>query len=81
MSAPGDWRSDRNLDVSGYQCPLPTLKARKALLGMSVGERLQVTATDPMAAVDIPHFCQESGHRLIASAKDGTKLLFLIERV
>lgn len=81
MSAPADWQSDRTLDASGYQCPLPTLKAQKALLAMTAGEKLQITATDPMAAVDIPHFCQESGHRLIASAKDGSKLLFLIERV
>ncbi len=48
---------------------------------MAPGERLELVATDPMAAVDIPHFCQESGHRLIATAKDGTALIFLIERV
>lgn len=81
MNTRADWRSNRTLDVCGYQCPLPTLKARKALLTMQAGERLEVIATDPMSSVDIPHFCQESGHRLIATAKDGAKLLFLIERV
>lgn len=81
MSAPSEWRADRVLDVSGYQCPLPTLKARKALLAMAAGQRLEVIATDPMASVDIPHFCQESGNRLLATAKDGTKLRFLIERL
>lgn len=75
-----NWPSDRTLDVSGYQCPLPTLKARKALLSMAAGERLRVIATDPMASIDIPHFCEESGNRLIATAKEGTRLLFLIER-
>ncbi len=80
MNAPADWQSNRTLDVSGYQCPLPALKARKALLAMAAGEKLLVAATDPMASIDIPHFCQESGHRLLATAKDGTKLLFLIER-
>jgi tRNA 2-thiouridine synthesizing protein A len=80
VNPPAHWQKDRTLDVSGYRCPLPALKARKTLLSMAVGERLQLTATDPMASVDIPHFCQESGNRLIATAKEGTRLLFLIER-
>ena len=81
MSARSNWQIDRTLDVSGYQCPLPTLKARKVLMAMAKGERLELVTTDPMAAVDIPHFCQESGHRLIATAKNGAALIFLIERV
>jgi tRNA 2-thiouridine synthesizing protein A len=80
VNLPAQWQSDRTLDVSGYQCPLPALKARKALLSMAAGQRLELIATDPMASVDLPHFCQESGNRLVATAKDGKRLLFLIER-
>ena len=70
----------RTIDTSGLACPLPVLKARKALLAMAPGERLALTATDPLAAIDIPHFCEEAGHRLIASsARDGV-LSFVIER-
>jgi tRNA 2-thiouridine synthesizing protein A len=56
------------------------LKARKALVAMAPGDRLALTATDPMAAIDIPHFCNEAGHRLIDSGKQDGALVFLIER-
>jgi tRNA 2-thiouridine synthesizing protein A len=80
MSVAPAWAADRTLDTSGLACPLPVLKARKALLGMAPGQRLIVIATDPMAAIDLPHFCNESGHRLIAQAQDGVALRFLVER-
>lgn len=78
------WRNDRALDARGLACPLPVLKARKLIAGMRVGERLLVEATDPMAAIDIPHLCQEDGHRLVRQERNGTGeralLCFLIER-
>lgn len=78
------WRADRTLDARGLACPLPVLKARKLIAGMRVGERLLVEATDPMAAIDIPHLCQEDGHRLVRQERSGTGeralLCFLIER-
>ena len=79
-SVPPDWTFAAALDARGLRCPLPVLKARKALLALATGERLFVEATDPMAAVDFPHFCSESGHRLIASDKSGARLRFLIEK-
>jgi tRNA 2-thiouridine synthesizing protein A len=75
-----DWSHDIRLDVRGLACPLPVLKARKALLGMAPGARLLLETTDPVAAVDIPHFCREAGHRLLASQTAETPLRFLIER-
>ncbi|BCP55290.1 hypothetical protein K32_39070 [Kaistia sp. 32K] len=78
------WRADRTLDARGLACPLPVLKARKWLVTMSAGETLLVEATDPMAAIDIPHLCQQDCHRLVRqerSADPGRPLLrFLIER-
>ncbi len=53
------------LDVTGLQCPLPVLKAQKALKALSAGSILDVISTDPMAAIDIPHFCSEKGHVLL----------------
>ena len=70
----------RILDTSGLNCPLPVLKARKVLLAMAEGERLTVTATDPLAAIDLPHFCAEAGHRLIAMEEGGGVWVFEIER-
>lgn len=76
--------SDRHLDAIGLFCPLPVLKARKVLASMRPGERLLVEATDPMAAIDIPHLCSEGGHRLVERSRDGdgdgARLTFLIER-
>ena len=68
------------LDARGLACPLPVLKARKALAALAPGEMLLIEATDPVAAIDIPHFCKESGHRLVSAEADSGLLRFLIER-
>lgn len=75
-----DWRCDAVLDARDLACPLPVLKARKRLLGMAPGQRLLVAATDPLAAVDIPNFCREAGHRVLAHRSDAGLHEFLIER-
>ena len=77
---PSDWAHAAHVDARGLQCPLPVLKARKALLGLRRGERLLVEATDPMAAIDVPHYCGESGDRLVASDTAGGTFRFLIEK-
>ena len=68
------------LDLRGLKCPLPALRLRKALKGAAPGALLQVECTDPMAAIDIPHFCRQKGHRLVASDRDGEVLHFVIEK-
>jgi tRNA 2-thiouridine synthesizing protein A len=75
-----DWSHDAAVNARGFACPLPVLKARKALRGLPPGRRLLVEATDQMAAIDIPHYCKESGHRLVAVETCGETLRFLIER-
>jgi len=57
---------DFELDLRGLKCPLPVLRTRKRLARLAAGATLKVTATDPMAAIDIPHMCHEDGHRLLA---------------
>ncbi|EAU43313.1 hypothetical protein FP2506_10726 [Fulvimarina pelagi HTCC2506] len=68
-----------NLDLTGLKCPLPTLKARKALNGAPAGKQVRILADDPMAAIDLPHFVAGSKHRLIESGRDGETLWFVIE--
>ena len=68
------------LDLVGLLCPLPVLKSRRALARLAPGERLEVTASDPLAGIDIPHMCAEDGHRLIDRRREGTWAVFLIER-
>jgi tRNA 2-thiouridine synthesizing protein A len=62
---------DVTLDTQGLLCPLPVLKARKQLLAMQPGQVLRLLASDPAAIVDVPHFCAESGHALLAVADLG----------
>ena len=68
------------LDLSGLKCPLPALKTRKALKGIMPGNRLVVSCTDPMAAVDIPHLLNETGDRLEKTDRDGVTIVFTIEK-
>ena len=68
------------LDLSDLLCPLPVLKARKALLALPAGSELVILATDPMAAVDMPHFCNEQGHQLLEQSKTGEVLRFKVKR-
>jgi len=61
------------LDTTGLSCPLPVLKARKAMKQLGDGERLKVLATDPASAIDFRHFCNVSGYLLeTQSETDGT---------
>ena len=54
------------VDAMGLLCPLPVLRARKVLNGMDPGATLRLLADDPMAVVDVPHFCAEAGHSLLS---------------
>jgi tRNA 2-thiouridine synthesizing protein A len=68
------------IDVRGLKCPLPVLKTDRRMRDLPVGTRFVVLATDPLAAIDLPHFCGESGHRLLSSSRDGDTLRFEIEK-
>jgi tRNA 2-thiouridine synthesizing protein A len=67
-------------DLRGLNCPLPVLRAKKRLVGMAPGARLWIETTDPLAAIDIPAFCREEGHRLVESAAVSGGNRFLVER-
>ena len=66
-----DSGSDLLLDLTGLKCPLPVLKARRAIKGMAAGEVLEVLADDPAAELDFAHFCEVGGHALEASSRGG----------
>ena len=65
--------SEKIIDAIGLLCPLPVLKLRKHLKSMEFGDIVLINADDPAAAIDIPHFCNESGHTLISkeAGEDG----------
>lgn len=68
------------LDLAGLKCPLPALKTRKALGTIKPGDRLEVHCTDPLATIDIPNLISETGDRIENTARDGDRIIFLIER-
>ena len=55
-------QDETEIDAIGLLCPLPVLKARKALGTLPEGAVLRLLASDPAAIVDVPHFCAQSGH-------------------
>lgn len=55
---------DHTLDLRGLKCPLPVLKARKTMKGLAPGDRLTLECTDPMTAIDVPHFANQDGHQI-----------------
>ena len=69
-----------DLDATGLLCPLPVLKARKRLMGLSSGSELRVLTDDPAAIVDMPHFCNEAGHTLVSSDTQGDAILWVIRK-
>jgi len=58
------------LDVRGLACPLPVLRAKRALKDVPVNSILRVQATDPAALKDMPTFCEQTGHELVAQVTD-----------
>lgn len=69
------------LDVQGLSCPLPVLKANKALRGMAPGATLTVLATDPATVKDFAAFSEETGHELLSStAEEGGAFRFVLRR-
>ena len=68
------------LDVRGMLCPIPVLKARKAMTGLALGETLTVLATDPMAPLDLRRYCQEAGQEFMSENRDGQEFRLIIRR-
>jgi tRNA 2-thiouridine synthesizing protein A len=69
-----------DLDLRGLKCPLPVLKTRRQMRDLDSGARIRVETTDPLAVLDIPHYCREDGHRLLDSSSVDGGHVFVIEK-
>lgn len=67
-------------DLKGLKCPLPVLRTRKRMLTLAPGTLITVETTDPLAIIDIPHFCNEDGHTLERSETLAGGHRFVIRR-
>ena len=72
--------SETILDVKGMSCPLPVLRANRALRSLAAGDRLRVLATDRAAVSDFQAFCRETGHLLLAQGEEAGVFSFTIRK-
>lgn len=71
---------DQELDATGLNCPLPILRAKKALATLGGGQVLRIVATDPGSVKDFDAFAKQTGNTLLESRQEGNKYFFLIKK-
>jgi tRNA 2-thiouridine synthesizing protein A len=72
--------ADREVDARGLACPLPILRAKKALNDLASGQILKVVATDPGSERDFAEFARQSGNRLLKAESGGREFTFWLVR-
>ncbi len=72
--------AQKELDARGLNCPLPILKAKKALADMHTGEVLKVIATDPGSMRDFQAFARQTGNELVEQLAQGDEFVHLLRR-
>jgi len=70
----------KDLDARGLNCPLPILKAKKALAEMASGEVLRVVATDSGSVRDFQAFARQTGNQLLEQSQEGAEFTFYMRR-
>lgn len=68
------------LDLRGLRCPVPVLRAKKALRGVPLGGVLVLECTDPLTVIDVPHFVNQTGHTLSRQDRHDDLYVFRIVR-
>lgn len=71
---------DKELDARGLNCPLPILRAKKALAEMAAGQVLRITSTDPGSVKDFAAFAKQTGNELLSSAENNKEFEFFMKR-
>jgi len=70
----------KELDTTGLVCPLPILKAKKALAELDSGQLLKVVATDPSSVRDFQAFARQTGNELVEQQSDGERYIHVLRR-
>lgn len=71
----------QQLDAKGLNCPLPILRAKKAIKDLPMGGTLEILATDPGSVADFQSFCRTTGNELLESTQDSNVYRFVIKRL
>jgi tRNA 2-thiouridine synthesizing protein A len=72
--------ADKEIDTRGLNCPLPILRAKKALSDMTTGQVLKVVATDPGSMRDFQAFCKQTGNELLAQQSVNKEFVHFLKR-
>jgi tRNA 2-thiouridine synthesizing protein A len=72
--------TQRDLDTRGLNCPLPILKAKKALAEMASGDLLRVVSTDPGSVRDFQAFARQTGNELVGQSAEGSEFVHVLRR-
>jgi tRNA 2-thiouridine synthesizing protein A len=73
-----DKETDVYLDTTGFNCPIPVLKARRAARDLAPGQILTVQASDPASMIDFKHFCNTTGHELLDASEADDVFTYVI---
>jgi tRNA 2-thiouridine synthesizing protein A len=73
-----DW--DIEIDAQGLRCPLPVLRLRQRLATLRPRQVVRLVADDPVAEIDVPHFCAEQGHKLLRQEMQGAATVFFVAK-
>ncbi len=71
--------ADKEVDARGLNCPLPILKAKKALGELATGQVLRVIATDPHSMRDFQAFARQTGHELLQQTEMGHEFIHMLK--
>ena len=71
---------NEELDARGLSCPLPILRAKKALNALEADQTLKIVATDSGSVKDFEAFCKQTGNELLSSAEEGDEFIFFIKK-
>lgn len=71
---------DKDLDARSLNCPLPILRAKKALTEMQSGQVLRIVSTDAGSVKDFQAFCKQTGNQLLSQAEAGNEFTFFLQR-
>jgi len=71
-------KAEKVLDLRGVRCPHVVLRAKTALRDLAVGGALVLECTDPLVVIDVPHFVNQTGHRIASFERRGELYIFRI---
>lgn len=73
-------KTDKELDARGLVCPLPILRTKQSLAGMTSGQTLKIVATDPGSVIDFQVFAEQTGNELLSLSESDKEFIFLLRK-